>query len=258
MSPDPEKPPIDPHLVQTGPGRYEGDFDLHDMGTYVAVMQYTDQDGNVGNLPVAGLSVKSSAESRDLHSNDTFLDEIRERTGGRVLPAFDVENSDFFNHQGLPPAINSLPIWDLLIPILLALVLIDVAARRIAWDPAALRRYAAASAQTVRSFTTTRKVETRISLDALKRIRDEAQTASRSPEGQKSDAQMRPDPMAKFQAKGVEGEIASLVGGAMDKPIPSAPKMVEPKGGAASGGGMSNLMEAKRRAQQKIKDKENE
>ena len=66
----------------------------------------------------------------------------------------------------------------------------------------------------------------------------------------------RPDPKAKFESKGVEGDITNIVGGATDKPIPSAPKKIEPKGGGEPGGGMSNLMEAKRRAQQKIKDKE--
>ena len=251
----PVKSPIDEHLVQTGPGRYEGDFDMNDTGTYVAVMQYRDQNGDEGFLPVSGIAMNSSPELRDLKSNDALLKEVADRTNGRVLPAFDVDNANLFSRDNLAPAVSSLPIWDSLIPVLLALILIDVAARRIAWDWIAMKRYVATSTGFIRSFTTTRKVETRGSLDALKRVKTEGES---KPASTQAIPQARPDPKAKFQAKGVEGDITNVVGGATDKPIPSAPKKVEPKGGGTAGGSMSNLMEAKRRAQQKIKDKENE
>jgi hypothetical protein len=67
----------------------------------------------------------------------------------------------------------------------------------------------------------------------------------------------RPDPRAKFEARGaVEGDISQVVGGATNKPIPPPPKKVEPKGGAGAGGHMGGLMAAKKRAQQQIKEKE--
>jgi hypothetical protein len=43
-------------------------------------------------------------------------------------------------------------------------------------------------------------------------------------------AEFAPDPRAKFEAKGVEGDITKVVGGATAKPIPPAPKKIEPKG----------------------------
>ena len=49
------------------------------------------------------------------------------------------------------------------------------------------------------------------------------------------------------------GDITSVVGGATNKPIPSAPKKIEPKGGSGHTG---SLLEAKRRAQQQIRQKE--
>jgi hypothetical protein len=66
-----------------------------------------------------------------------------------------------------------------------------------------------------------------------------------------------PDPRRKFEAKGVEGDISDLVGGASNKPIPPPPKKIEPKG-APSGPGehMGSLLEAKRRAQRKMQDDE--
>jgi uncharacterized membrane protein len=255
LVPDNSKPAISEHLVQTGPGRYEGDFDMNDAGTYVARLQYRDQNGNEGFLPVSGLSMNSSPELRDLKSNDELLKDVAESTGGRMLPAFDAEHANLFDRDKLPEAVSSLPIWDRIIPVLLALILIDVAARRIAWDWVAMKRYFASSVGFVRSFTITRKVETRGSLDALQRIRGEGETKPTTPPGTgKTAPPPKPDPKAKFEAKGVEGDITNVVGGATDKPIPSAPKKIEPKGLSEPGGGMSSLMEAKRRAQQKIED----
>ena len=56
----------------------------------------------------------------------------------------------------------------------------------------------------------------------------------------------------------MEGDITQVVGGATNKPVPSAPKKTE-GGGAGPGQGpgyTGSLLEAKRRAQQKIKEKE--
>jgi hypothetical protein len=197
------------------------------------------------------MSMNSSLEMRDLQSNDGLLKEIADRTGGRVLPAFDANDADLFNRSGLSPAITPLPIWDTLVSVLIGLILMDVAARRIAWDREAIKRYAATTAGAVRAFTTTRKIETRVSVDALKRVREEKAAAASAPAAA---AASRPDPKARFEAKaGVEGDISKIVGGATDKPIPAAPKKVEPKGVV---GGMGSLMAAKRRAQEQIKLKE--
>jgi uncharacterized membrane protein len=247
----PDGTPIDEKLVQTGPGRYEGDFDMPDAGSYVTVMHYDSPNGEHGDLPVGGTSQGESAEMRDLHSNDDLLEHIRQRTGGRLLRPFDADAAGFFDHSDLDPAESTLPVWDRLIPLLLALILLDVAARRIAWDWVAMKKYAAFSAGYVRSFTTVRQVETRGAMEALTRVRSEA---AAKPAAVMPPA--RPDPKAKFTAKGVEGDIGNLVGGATDKPIPPPPKTVAPKGAAPVGGGMSALMEAKRRAQQRIKDQE--
>jgi hypothetical protein len=92
-------------------------------------------------------------------------------------------------------------------------------------------------------------------MEALTRVRNEA-AAKPAAAAISSAPPARPDPKAKFTASGVEGDIGNLVGGATDKPIPPPPKTVAPKGAAPAGGGMSALMEAKRRAQQRIKDQE--
>jgi hypothetical protein len=159
-----------------------------------------------------------------------------------------------------------MPVWDLLIPILLGTILLDVATRRIAWDWASIRRMGLSVAGFVESFTTVRKVETRQTLDALKKVREDvAETKFKTDSGATGTAPKppptgaRPDPKAKFEAKGVEGDITKVVGGATDKPVPPPPKKIEPKGAPQGPGGhTSSLLEAKKRAQQQIKKKENE
>jgi hypothetical protein len=116
---------------------------------------------------------------------------------------------------------------------------------------------ALAGADRIRAFTTMRRVEATGTLDALKRVRDEVAEQKFKVSEPSSTTTAAPDPSAKFEAKGVEGDISSVVGGATEKPIPPPPKKIEPKGGAPdTGGHTGSLLEAKRRAQQQIKQKE--
>ena len=180
-----------------------------------------------------------------------------------MIPAFDADAMDIFSRENLPPSASPLPVWDILLPILLGLILIDVAARRIAWDWESTRRMALAMADRVRSFTLARQIEAKPTLDALKRVREEVvetkfKTGDSGAPMPSRGAPAAPNPRAKFEASGVEGDITQVVGGATNKPVPSAPKKTE-GGGAGAGQGpgyTGSLLEAKRRAQQKIKEKE--
>jgi Ca-activated chloride channel family protein len=257
---------LTPHpirLLQTGPGTYEADFDASAQGSYIGYLTYAGQDGKQGSL-LAGTTVNSSPEMRDLQSNDALLNQIAERTGGRVLKPFDVSSADLFTRDGLAVTDSPQSIWDLLVPWLLALIILDVAVRRIAWDWPAIQRMTLTVANYVRQFTMTyRKVETPQLLDSLKRVREGAidqkfrgATEIQAKPGVISLHPM-PDPSAKFDAgPGVEGDITAVVGGATDKPIPSAPKNIEPKGAVGLGQHTGGLLEAKRRAQQKIKQQQ--
>ena len=78
----------------------------------------------------------------DLSDHMADAVDIARRTGGRVLEPFNAENAELFarewtdvagNKQVLFRSASPLPVWDILIPILLGLILIDVATRRIAW-----------------------------------------------------------------------------------------------------------------------------
>lgn len=256
----PNLQPADVKLVQTGPGTYEGDFDAPAEGNYVLPLHFAGKDG-AGDL-MGGMTVNGAPEQRDLNSNDALLRRIADATGGRMLTPFDVQTAGLFSRDGLLVTASPLPIWDILIPLLLALIILDVAIRRIAWDWLATKRMAAAMAQRVRDFTqTTRKVEAAPTLDALKRVRtDVAETKFKPAEkGAPAATAARPDPKAKFSAGAgaVEGDITNVVGGATDKPTPGAPKKQGPADSPATGM-TGSLLEAKRRAQQQIRQKEQE
>jgi hypothetical protein len=176
-----------------------------------------------------------------------------------------VDTADLFTRDGLEVTSSPKPIWDLLVPFLLALIILDVATRRIAWDWLATKRMAMAAADYVRQFTTTyRKVENRQVLESLKRVREDVAEQKFKPAGDAissglavSAMEPAPNPQAKFDADdGIEGDITAVVGGALNKPVPTAIKTAQPKGAIGLGEHTGGLLEAKRRAQIKIKQQE--
>jgi uncharacterized membrane protein len=254
LGPDMKKADI--KLVPTGPGTYEATFDAKTAGNYVVAMNYTGKEGSGALL--AGAAMNSEPEYRELKSNDRLLNEIAARTNGHIITPFDPTGADIFRREGLTVTSSPLPVWDQLLPWLLALILLDVATRRIAWDWQSTKRMAATAANYIREFTTLRRVESGQTLDALKRVREEVAETKFKPSDKPAASAPRPDPKAKFTApKGVEGDITQVVGGATDKPVPPPPKKIEPKGATPGPGGHTgSLLEAKRRAQQQIKKKE--
>jgi len=250
----PDMQPRDVRLVQTGPGMYEAQFDTPEPGNYVVVLRYQGLGGENGML-LSGVAVNTSPELRDLRSQDAMMELVARRTGGRILEPWTASAMDLFSRENVRQTASPMPVWDRLLPIALALFLLDVATRRIAWDWASLKRAYATATGRIREFTTTRKVETRQSLDALKKVRSETAAEITKP----PQAPARPDPSARFEASStaVEGDISRIVGGAENKPVPRAPKQTEPpKGLQGERDTLGGLMAAKRRAQQRMKDGE--
>jgi len=245
-------------LVPSGAGEYKAEFDARKEGNYVVTVNYTGE-GEESGWSMSGMSVSDSPEFRDLQSNDVRIREIAERTGGRVIEPFEAEKADFYTRDKL--FVDSWPrdVRHILIPLLLALILVDVAVRRIAWEWAMVRRGWAAVADYVRLWTLSKPAgqTSGETLDALKRVRGEvAETKFKTEAGAGGGgAAPAPNARAKFSAgAGVQGDITQVVGGATDKPLPAAPKK-DPKGGEP-GGHTGSLLEAKRRAQRKIREQE--
>ncbi|MEM8875925.1 MAG: hypothetical protein AAGD32_16885 [Planctomycetota bacterium] len=244
--PDGQGQPV--RLQQVGPGKYEGSFDASGEGNYVVGLQYTSPDGDQGRLR-GGTTVNGAPELRNLSTDMGKLLEIAERTGGRVLEPFDAAGVSLFTRDGLRPSSSPSPIWDLLIPVAIALLLLDVAVRRIALDYLTVKTAMATGADRTRSFfmagSRQHRTEQNQSLDSLRNVRE-----GKEPE---------PVSTRKFEASefggGVEGDLTSVIGGATDKPIPKDNPAAKPKADREKPGegGMASLMEAKRRAREKMK-----
>ena len=248
----PDNQPVDVRLVQTAPGTYEGEFDANEPGNYVVGMSYTGPDRQSGTLR-GGTVVNASPELRQLSSDEAIMRQIADRTGGRVLSPFDAKTADLFTREGLEKREGRMPVWDLILPLAILLLLLDVAARRLAWDAATFKRAGVGVVNYIRGFTTPRKVETTGSLDALRSVREKTATTT-SPTA----APPPPDRSRKFEATGeVSGDITSVVGGATGEAskIRKAADKLKPTTPTGEGH-TGSLLEAKRRAQQQIREKE--
>jgi len=118
-------------LFQTGPGRYEGTFEVRDHGNYLVSLQYTTPNGPSGVVRT-GLSVSYSPEFRDLQANLGLLQQVAERTGGRWFEPMNAAADPVFSHD-LPPVVSRRPVWrDVIAWLLLPLFILDVASRRLA------------------------------------------------------------------------------------------------------------------------------
>ena len=260
----PDMKPRTIQLNQTGPGRYEAVIEKAEPGAYVARIQHTGPKGEAG-WQVAGVAVNSNPEMRDLRSNDGVLEQIAAKTGGRMLDPFDAAAADVFRREGLLQTASPMPVWDILLPILMGLLLVDVAIRRIAWNLKAVRGAAERYADTFRSH----RVEKSESVNALRRLREggkaEAMPARPAPPpppiGSGSPETARPDPKRKFEGTGVQGDLTQVVGGATAeaprKPDAGA-KTNDGTPGAGAGEHTSSLLAAKRRAREQIEKKERE
>ncbi|HQY89750.1 MAG TPA: hypothetical protein PK402_13945, partial [Tepidisphaeraceae bacterium] len=247
----PDLEPRDVTLTQTQPGVYEAEFDAKDAGNYVLGLVYNAPQGKSG-IVRSGTVVNSSPELRQLKSDRVQIQEIIDRTGGRLLTPFDTTAS-LFTRVGLHPSTSPRPIWDILIPLLLALILLDIAIRRIAWDYNSMKRGVLSALGFVQSSIQTRKVETTQSIDALRDIR------SKKIESKPTIDLRKPDSTKKFEGEGVTGDISNVVGGATSDSGPSKKSTREPPpsdSGATSEGGMGSLLEAKKKAQEEIKRRE--
>lgn len=124
-------------LVQTGPGQYEGTFDVTENGNYLAGLTYADptsksKDGKpVYRTITTGLSVPYSPEFRELKTNMGLLDGVVQKSHGRMLAMDPVKDNVF--SKNLPLSVSRQPVWRWVVQwLLLPLFLLDVAGRRLA------------------------------------------------------------------------------------------------------------------------------
>lgn len=256
---------VDPHfnpqrlqLTQTGPGRYEAEFDARESGSYVVNLAYQTGSGKeAGGTLQTGLSVAYSPEYRELHTNDALLAELAQRTGGRVLDGSDPK--PIWDIKSLPPAEKRRSIWEWLTYWALLLFLLDVAVRRIAVNPLELarkaRRYVAEMAGGRQTAEATAAV-----LGSLKSTRQQARDALPTDAGS-AEAGTAPSRSARYEAPASDTKVTEklneALGGAseIDAPIVALPAPKKPLGG--TGDLASRLKKAKQKAREEMGQDEN-
>ena len=143
----PDMKPVDVRVQQVAPGRYVGQFDAPDAGSYFLMVS-----PGAGMSPLqSGVNVPYSAEYLDREPNEELLKslaavtprggkpgELIQNTSGGTLASL-VPQFNTFRHD-LPPASSTQPIWFLLVWIAGLWFFFDVLLRRLrvsfAWAPA--------------------------------------------------------------------------------------------------------------------------
>ena len=138
ISPDVEVEDIE--LVQVGPGQYSATFDAKGSGSYIVNMRYK-KIGEPDKIYITdtAVTIPFAPEFRDLSDNMPLLAQVIEMTNGRMLSS-DPNQANLFDYTGLKFPETQLPLIRPLMLIWLALFLLDVAVRRLAFDFKAMSR----------------------------------------------------------------------------------------------------------------------
>lgn len=129
-------------LIQTGPGQYSGRFRAPTPGSYVVNLQVSQTGAGPGvRVANAIVTIPFAPEFRDLSDNTPLLEEVSKMTRGRVLRMdSDPNHANLYDPVGLRFPHTHLPLTRPLMLVWIAMFLVDVAVRRLAWDGRALLR----------------------------------------------------------------------------------------------------------------------
>lgn len=252
-------------LEQTGPGVYETTTDADEPGNYMVNLIVQQPDGSRQTV-FGGATRPPGEELRRFRSNTAVLEQIAEITGGRWLDPHDPAANPLFDRTGVPESRSVRPLWRTLLVMLLGLFMLDVASRRIAWDPVAIGRWTRQRTAQLAGALRPRRVEAEPTLAALKQRRTvvDARFAKNRADAGTDDAP-QPAPVAaatrqrKFQADPAakpQADVTAALGGA--KPnhdagaSPQSTKTTEP----AATGTTGRLRAAKQRARQNLQNDE--
>jgi len=162
---------------------------------------------------------------------------IAEATGGRVLSIDDPLGADLFNRDDVRPGVAHLPLWETLLVWTLAVFLLDVGTRRVAWDRLLNRELVMEIRRSALKESEQRSSRAAATLGALRRSSE-----GRS-EGAEGVEKLSPIPKKK---RGKRGRPAPLSTGHAQ---PEPEKPVDPSSDESR---TSGLLEAKRRARERF------
>ncbi|MBX2853039.1 MAG: VWA domain-containing protein [Phycisphaeraceae bacterium] len=281
---DPDGNLINVTLEQVGPGIYEARIPARQAGNYIVDLNMRSPDGEARRV-IGGSSKAAGGELRNFQSNVALLQQIAEMTGGRVLDPGDPAAANLYNRDVPIESTSTRPLRWQLMPFLLALLLLDVACRRIAWEGQEVAAWAKGRANAIAGITRTRKVESENTMAALKAKREAtteklnkpaeatplgglAAKVKGSTNGEAKTSKPKAKPATSKTRKFVASEedltkasddFSDAVGGAKEgaaaKPIVTAAMRKSDKP-QDQGPMTSRLLDAKRRAQERMNEQE--
>ncbi len=129
-------------LTQVGPGQYNGQFQADGSGSYIVNLRYKKPGGGEKtHFTHTTVTIPFAPEFRDLTDNAPLLAEVSEISGGRILGS-DPNQANLFDYEGLKFPQTQMPLLRPLMLVWLALLLLDVAMRRVILDFRAMARRA--------------------------------------------------------------------------------------------------------------------
>jgi uncharacterized membrane protein len=129
-------------FTRAGPGRFEASFPATDAGAYFVNVRVM-RDGRDIDGRRVGVTVPYSPEFADLEPNPALLRHLAELTGGEVYAEDDAELANVARDgtvfRPAPTTVKAiLPFWFGLVLVAGVLLVCDIAARRLAIDPASV------------------------------------------------------------------------------------------------------------------------
>ncbi len=253
-------------LDQVGPGQYRANVPAGQTGNYVVSLFIESPDGS-RRAVFGGAGKPPGEELRRFKSNNAVLERIAEITNGRVLDPTQPQTAGLFE-RNVPFETRSIrPLWRTLLLWLVVFFILDVACRRIAWDPVAIWEWSKQRVDSLLGTLKPREVEVETTLAALKnrQAQTEQQLADRAAgvrltKVASEPAVPAPSTKRKFEASEdfvASSNFAESVGGATDNPNSAyALNDKQSDGDTAEGEGMttSRLLAARRRAREQMND----
>lgn len=253
------------NVEQTGPGRYEGEFEAPERGQYMVALSYRDA-GGVPRVHTVGAAVPYSPEYRDLEANTAVLTGLAERTGGVVhSPVAEkphAESLDRFWRRDRRSHQAPQDLWPLLFALALLLLPIDIGVRRLNLSPsdwqevgllvrertlgrfgARARRRGERDEGTGRLLGAKARASRRIAGEAPPEPPSTPRPAQPAKESPAAEAPSRPGVVWHRPVEGVQPEPPPQV----QPPLPTAAPPPPPPPGSSTG----RLLDAKRRSRER-------
>ncbi len=243
-------------LRQTAPGRYEASVAATAPGNYVVALSPRRGDRRLAPV-IGGATQSSNPEFRRYQSNRARMEQIAQLTGGRVLEIANPQAVDLFDRTGMPTSVSALPAWRTILWWSLVVVLLDVAARRLAWDFQLLRKFVAMALARV-APAHVRGGEAAATLASLRHVSAQvdrklsAGAVASAPKPEARRPKHPPPDIAPPESSKVAAALASFLGKRSaqthEEPQPPEPPISETDASETT----SNLLAAKRRAQKRL------